>query len=126
MNASKRLAVFIAAVLCGLISIASECAAQGFPSRSIRFVVPYGAGGSPDVLARVIGQRLGENIGQQVVVDNRPGAGGIIAAEIVAKAPADGYTLFIADTGHVAINPSLYPKLPYDPLRDFTPVTLAV
>ena len=89
-------------------------------------MVPYGAGGSPDVIARVLGQRLAENLGQQVVVDNRPGAGGIIAAEIVAKSPADGYTLFIADTGHVAINPSLYPKLPYDPLRDFTPVTLAV
>ena len=126
MNATKRLTAVLAAVLCGLISIASECAAQGFPSRSIRFVVPYGAGGSPDVIARVLGQRLGENLGQQVVVDNRPGAGGIIAAEIVAKSPADGYTLFIADTGHVAINPSLYPKLPYDPLRDFTPVTLAV
>ncbi len=126
MSESKRFTVVLAAVLCGLFSIAPECAAQGFPSRSIRLVVPYGAGGSPDVLARVLGQRLGENIGQQVVVDNRPGAGGIIAAEIVAKSPADGYTLFIADTGHVAINPSLYPKLPYDPLRDFTPVTLAV
>lgn len=80
MSTSKRYTVILAAVLCGLISIASECAAQGFPSRSIRFVVPYGAGGSPDVIARVIGQRLGENIGQQVVVDNRAGAGGIIAA----------------------------------------------
>src|SRR3990172_3753097 len=98
MNASKRFTVVLAAVFCGLISIASECAAQGFPTRSIRFVVPYGAGGSPDVIARVLGQRLGENLGQQVVVDNRPGAGGIIAAEIVAKSPADGYTLFIADT----------------------------
>jgi len=124
MSASKRFTVVLAAVLCGLFSIA--CAAQGFPSRPIRFVVPYGAGGSPDVIARVLGQRLGEHLGQQVVVDNRPGAGGIIAAEIVAKSPADGYTLFIADTGHVAINPSLYPKLPYDPLRDFAPVTLAV
>lgn len=126
MSASKRFAVNLAAVLCVLLSIAPECDAQGFPSRPIRFVVPYGAGGSPDVIARVLGQRLGEHLGQQVVVDNRPGAGGIIAAEIVAKSPADGYTLFIADTGHVAINPSLYPKLPYDPLRDFAPVTLAV
>ena len=73
-------------------------------------MVPYGAGGSPDVIARVIGQRLGENIGQQVVVDNRPGAGGIIAAEIVAKAPADGYTLFIADTGHVRDQPEPIPE----------------
>jgi tripartite-type tricarboxylate transporter receptor subunit TctC len=105
---------------------AGECAAQSFPSRPIRFVVPYGAGGGPDVIARVIGHQLGENVGQQVVVDNRPGAGGLIAAELAMKAPSDGYTLFIADTGHVAINPALYKKLPYDPQKDFTPVTLAV
>jgi len=123
---SKRFVAVIGIFACALSLSATQCDAQGFPSRSIRFVVPYGAGGSPDVIARVIGQKLGENIGQQVVVDNRPGAGGIIAAEIAAKAPADGYTLLIADTGHVAINPSLYPKLPYNPLRDFAPVTLAV
>jgi len=124
MSGSKCFA--FAALVCGLLSIASECAAQDFPSRPIRFVVPYGAGGAPDVMARVIGQRLGENVGQPGVVDNRPGANGIIAAEIVMKAPADGYTLFIADTGHVAINPSLYPTLPYDPLRDFAPVIHAI
>ncbi len=124
MSGSKCFA--FAALVCGLLSIASECAAQDFPSRPIRFVVPYGAGGAPDVMARVIGQRLGENVGQPGVVDNRPGANGIIAAEIVMKAPADGYTLFIADTGHVAINPSLYPTLPYDPLRDFAPVINAI
>ena len=122
----KALRLAAAIAVCATSVAATQCAAQGFPSKPIRFVVPYGAGGSPDVIARVIGQKLGENVGQQVVVDNRPGAGGIIAAEIAAKAPADGYTLFIADTGHVAINPSLYPKLPYDPLKDFTPVTLAV
>ncbi len=121
-----RLNHVFAALACVLLSIAFECAAQDFPSKPIRFVVPYGAGGGPDVIARVIGQKLGESVGQQVIVDNRPGAGGIIAAELAMKAPADGYTLFVADTGHLAINPALYPKLPYDPLRDFAPVTLAV
>ena len=112
----------VAAVLVG----AGQAPAQTFPAKAIHFVVPYGSGGSPDVLSRVIAQKLSENVGQPVVVDNRPGAGGIIAAEVVAKAAPDGYTLFIADTGHVAINPSLYAKLPYDPIRDFSPVTLAV
>ena len=112
----------VAAVLAG----AGQAPAQTFPAKAIHFVVPYGSGGSPDVLSRVIAQKLSENVGQPVVVDNRPGAGGIIAAEVVAKAAPDGYTLFIADTGHVAINPSLYAKLPYDPIRDFSPVTLAV
>ena len=112
----------VAVVLGGV----GHTSAQMFPSKTIHFVVPYGSGGSPDVMSRVLAQKLSENIGQPVVVDNRPGAGGIIAAEAVAKAAADGYTLFIADTGHVAINPSLYAKLPYDPIKDFTPVTLAV
>ncbi len=125
MFASGRLrAAGILALAC--LAAASQCFAQGFPSRSIRFVVPYGAGGGPDVLSRVIGRQLGENVGQQVVVDNRPGAGGILAAELAMKAPPDGYTLFVADTGHVAINPAIYKKLPYDPQKDFTPVTLAV
>jgi len=123
---SKRFTTVIAIFTCALSMLATQCAAQEFPSRPFRFVVPYGTGGGPDVIARVIAQRLGQNLGLSVVVDNRPGAGGIIAAEIVKKAPADGYTLFVADTGHLSINPSLYPKLPYDPLRDFAPVTLAV
>lgn len=112
----------VAAVLTGV----GQTSAQTFPSKAIHFVVPYGSGGSPDVMSRVLAQKLSENVGQPVVVDNRPGAGGIIAAEAVMKSAADGYTLFIADTGHVAINPSLYAKLPYDPIKDFTPVMLAV
>jgi tripartite-type tricarboxylate transporter receptor subunit TctC len=115
------------AVLAGaLLALASQCAAQGFPSRPIRFVVPFGTGGSPDVIARVIGKKLGENLGQQVVVDNRPGASGIIAAELVARAAPDGHTLFVCSIHHLAINPALFAKLPYDPIRDFAPVTLAV
>jgi len=112
-------------LVAGLLGI-GQALGQSFPSQTIRFVVPYGSGGSPDVMSRIIARKLAENIGQAVVVDNKPGASGIIAAEIAAKAAPDGYTLFIADTGHVAINPALRPKLPYDPVRDFTPVTLAV
>lgn len=116
----------LAALAGALLVLASQCAAQVFPSRPIRFVVPFGTGGSPDVIARVIGKKLGENLGQQVLVDNRPGASGIIAAELVAKAAADGHTLFVCSIHHLAINPALFPKLPYDPIRDFAPVTLAV
>ena len=115
-----------AALLLTAFALASQCAAQGFPSRSIRFVVPYGTAASPDVLARLIGKKLSESVGQPVIVDNRPGSSGIMAAEIVAKAPADGYTLFVSSVPHLAINLALYPKLPYDPLKDFAPVTLAV
>jgi len=109
-----------------LLAAINQCAAQEFPSRAIRFVVPYGASGGPDVLARVIGRKLSENIGQAVVVDNRPGAGGIIGTDIVAKAAPDGYTVLVGDTGPLCINPTLYQKLPYDAIKDFAPVTLAV
>lgn len=126
MNASAKFKAFQMALALLAAVTAFECAAQLFPSRPIRFVVPYGAGGGPDVLSRVIGHQLGENLRQQVVVDNRPGAGGIIAAENAMKSPPDGYTLFVADTGHVAINPAVYKDLPYDPRKDFAPVTLAV
>lgn len=125
MRGMKGLAVALAALVFGVLEGASDSAAQGYPARAIRLVVPYGAGGGPDVMARVIAQKLSENVGQPVVVDNRPGAGGAIAAQIVATSPADGYTVFVVDTSHVAINPSLYPKLPYDPTRDFAAVARA-
>ena len=107
-------------------TIGVRCAAQGFPSRPINVIVPYGPGGSPDVVPRVIGKKLGEDLGWQIVISNRPGADGVIACELVAKAPADGYTLLVAGTSQLALNPALYPKLPYDPIKDFAPVTLAV
>jgi tripartite-type tricarboxylate transporter receptor subunit TctC len=95
-----------------------------YPSKSIRLVHGFTPGGISDVLARAIGAKLGENIGQQVLVDPRPGAGTTIASELIAKAPGDGYTLFLQDITTHAINASLYRKLPYDSLRDFTPITL--
>ena len=95
-----------------------------FPNKSIRLVVGFTAGGISDVLARALGARMSVQMGQQVVVENRVGAGTTIAAELVAKAPPDGYTLFMQDMTTQAINASLYKKLPYDTVRDFTPVTL--
>ena len=101
---------------------ASAAAAQPYPQRPIRLVVPYSAGGSTDTVARIVGQRLSERLGQQVVVDNRTGAGTLIGTGIVAQSAPDGYTLLMA-TPPLAINPALYPKVPYVLERDFAPVT---
>ncbi len=95
----------------------------GYPDRPLRLVVPFPPGGAADLMARGLAQHLGPALGQQVIVDNRGGAGGTLAAEIVARAPADGYTLLFGTMGTQAINPALYPKLRYDPLKDFVPIT---
>ena len=107
-----------------LLVFSGAAAAQEWPAKPVRMVVPYAAGGLPDTMARILGTRLGEALGQQVVVENRGGAGGISGTEAVAKAPPDGYTLLVADVGQVAINPHVYASLPYDPLKDLVPVTL--
>ncbi|MFM9899784.1 MAG: Bug family tripartite tricarboxylate transporter substrate binding protein [Polaromonas sp.] len=96
--------------------------AQAFPTKPLRIIVPFTPGGSSDVLARAIGLELGKALNQPVVIDNVPGAGGALGAEKAARSPADGYTLLMGHTGTLAINPSLYPKLGYDPQRSFTPV----
>ena len=98
--------------------------AQSYPVKPIRLVLPYPPGGGTDVIARPLAQKLTEQLGQQVIVDNRGGAGGNIGMEFVAKSPADGYTLLFALTAQYAVNPSLYPKLPYDPVRDYAPISL--
>jgi len=98
--------------------------AVAFPDKPLRLVVPFPAGGAADLMARGMAQRLGTELGQQVVIDNRGGAGGTTAAEAVARAPADGYTLFFATMGTHAINPALYAKLRYDPVKDFAPIGL--
>ncbi len=97
---------------------------SAYPKRPINLVVPFSAGGPTDAMARVLAQHLGQRLGQQVIVDNRGGAGGSIAAELVARSKADGYTLFFGTTGTMAINPSLYSTLRYDPVKDFSPVSL--
>jgi tripartite-type tricarboxylate transporter receptor subunit TctC len=104
--------------------LATVALAQPYPSKPIRIVVPFPAGGTTDVLARAVAQKLTESLGQATVVDNRPGAGGNIGAELVAKSPPDGYTLLMGTVGTHAINPGLYPKMPYDHVKDFSPVIL--
>ncbi len=118
-----RYVVIAAGVLTGLFAPAAF-AQTDYPGKPIRLIVGFTAGGISDVLARALGARLSAQISQQVVVDNRAGAGTTIAAEIVAKAPPDGYTLFMQDMTTQAINVSLYKKLPYDSVKDFTPITL--
>lgn len=102
----------------------AQRAAESFPAKPVRFLVGYPPGGLPDTTARIIAQRLSEAMGQQFIIENRPGAGGSLACELVAKSAPDGYTLLIADLGQAAINMALYPKLPYDTLRDFAPISL--
>jgi len=97
--------------------------AQDYPNRTIRIIVPFTPGGATDVVTRIVAQKVSEQTGRQVVTDNRGGAGGIVGAEAVAKAPPDGYTLVMGTSGTHAINASLYPKLSYDPVKDFAPVT---
>ena len=114
---------FLMTIAAGALAFIGAVHAQSYPSKSIRYVVPYAPGGSTDIVARVLAIKLSEAMGQQVVVDNRPGAGGAIGADIVAKSPPDGYTMVTAVTSIMAINQFLYRKLPYDPEKDFAPVT---
>jgi tripartite-type tricarboxylate transporter receptor subunit TctC len=106
------------------VSLAANAAAADYPVKPIRMLVAFAPGGGTDIIGRIAAQGISENLGQSVVVDNRPGAGGNIGTEMVAKAPPDGYTLITAGTGTHAINPSLYAKIPYDAVRDFMPVCL--
>jgi tripartite-type tricarboxylate transporter receptor subunit TctC len=125
MLPSRRHAMTALAALCAAAFAASPAVAQGtYPNKPVRLVVPFPAGGTTDILARAAAQKLSEAWGQQVIVDNRPGAGGNIGADIVAKAAPDGYTLLMGTVGTHAINPSLYAKMPYDHVKDFAPVIL--
>lgn len=116
----------INAVLPALLAIGTAAAQNPvqYPAKAIRMIVPSAPGSGPDIMARTIAQKLTEAWGQTVVVEARPGAGGIIGSEAVAKAPPDGYTLIMGNAGSHSVNPSLYSKLPYDPLKDFAPVAL--
>lgn len=111
---------FLLALLCALPLVA---AAQPYPSKPIRFVVPYPAGGPLDAVARLLGQKVSESMKQPVIVENKAGAGGNIGADAVAKSPGDGYTILMGAVATHAINPTLYAHIPYDPIRDFIPVT---
>jgi tripartite-type tricarboxylate transporter receptor subunit TctC len=122
MNKRLSLAVLAFAGLgCHLAPAAAQ--AQPYPTKSIRLIVPFPAGGATDLFARTVSQKLGERLGQTVVVDNKPGAGGTLGADLAAKAPADGYTLLLSTTSTHSIGPNLNPKIPYDAVRDFTPIS---
>jgi len=120
MKPTHTLAVVIAATLAGTGAVQ----AQNFPTKPIRMVIALAAGGPTDVVIRMFSSKLSDNLGQQIIIDNRPGAGGNIAGEIVSKAPADGYTLFSAANGTIAVSPNLWKTLTFNVLKDLTPVTL--
>ena len=112
-------------IVAGWLSGALTAAmAQGYPAKPVRWVVPFPPGGSADIMGRMIGQDLAKTLGQQVVIENRAGASAIVGSDYVAKSPPDGYTLLQANVSQMTIHPGLYPKLPYDPLKDFAPVTV--
>ena len=116
----RRWAIVIAL---GALAASAFAADAPFPNRPVRMLIPYPAGGGLDLPGRAVAQKFVESTGQQMVIDNRGGAGGLIAGEIVAKATPDGYTLFLASNGQISIAPALYQKLPYHPLNDFVPIT---
>ncbi len=119
-RATYRLATFLACALAAFTAIA-----QGtYPVKPIRYIAPFPSGGTSDVLSRLLAAKMTEGLGQTVIVENRPGASGNIGHEIAAKAPADGYTIIMSNNGIYAINPYLFKKLPYDPDKDFQPVSL--
>ncbi len=122
MNVLSR--ILVCATLSLGVAGTQSLAAESYPSRPLRLIVPFPPGGGNDTLARLVGQRMGEIAGQQIVIDNRGGAGGVIGATLAAAAPADGYTLFLGSLGNLAHNPALKKDLPYYPPRDFAPISL--
>ncbi len=113
-----------AALTLALMSLAAGAAAQAYPARPVRIVVPFPAGGGADFMARIVGQKLGESLSQTFIVDNRPGAAGVIGTDMVAKSAADGYTLLLGTTGTHATNPAVLANLPYDSSRDFAAISI--
>jgi len=119
----KHAVYVLAGVLLTCAVSGAEAAEAKYPNRPLRFIVPFAAGGPSDILARMVGQKLGEGLGETIVVDNRGSVGGILGFEIGAKAPPDGYTILLAVNSGFTINPHVFKKLPYDPQRDFQPIT---
>ena len=119
----SNLAVTFLSIALGLLSFTQLAAAQSWPTKPIKLVVPYPPGGGTDVIARIVQEPLSQALGQQIIIDNRGGAGGSIGSDIVAKSPADGYTVLFTLSSHT-INPAIYPKLAFDTEKDFLPVSL--
>ena len=124
MNRSTRAVVTVILLVIPGAAALAQRTGQGFPDRPLRYIVPFPPGGSTDIVARIVAAGLAESLGQQVVIDNRGGAGGTLGAEIAAHATADGYTLFACNIGSLAVSPALYKKLGYDPVAGFAPIGL--
>jgi len=125
MFSRRRTVLAAALVATGLVLPMLAQAQAAYPNRAIKFVVPYSAGGLPDTVARIFAQRLQDRLGQSVVIDNKPGANGVVAAQTLASSPADGYTFLVTDGSMFSINPAIYKNLSYEYKRDFVPVSLA-
>ena len=123
MQSTRRLALALAATMTATLA-AGPVLADTWPAKSIRVVVPFPPGGGTDIIAREVSQKVAANTGWTFVIDNKPGAGGNLGVDTAAKAPADGYTLVLGQTSNLAINPTLYPKLPYNPQKDLAPISL--
>lgn len=119
---TRTTAALLAVLVPATLTASHTAAAQAYPTKPVRIIVPSGAGGSVDTLARLLAQKLASSMGQQFVVENRPGSGGVVGTEVASRAAPDGYTLLMAYGSHV-VNPTLYPKLPYDTVKDFSPIT---
>lgn len=122
MEKSKRMVLFLAALLAAPLAIAQ---APAYPTKQIRLIVPFSPGGASDLTARTLAQKMGDALGQTIVVDNKPGANGVLGLDLAAKSAPDGYTLVLTDRGSLTVNPSLYKQLPYDPLKDFSYIGIA-
>jgi len=120
----KRFGMLVHALAACALSMPLQGVAQSWPVKSVRIIVPYPLGGTSDILARTLGQKLSEIWGQSIIVENKPGANGNVGADLVAKSPADGYTLLLCDVGALAISPSVYTTLGFDPNKDFAPITM--
>jgi tripartite-type tricarboxylate transporter receptor subunit TctC len=121
---SRRITVVKCFAAVAVLAFAQPCIAQSYPVKPVRFVSPYAPGGGTDAMARVLAQKLTDALGKQVYVENRPGGGGIVGTELVAKAAPDGYTILLGSKGPLTVNPALYAKLPYDTVRDLAPISL--
>lgn len=122
MIVTRRRAALLLALAAPIL--AAPALADDYPSRSIRLIVPYAPGGGADSVARIVAKRVSESIGQPIVIENRGGAGSIVGTDMVAKAASDGYTLLLGQSGPISINPAVYKTLPYDPVKDFAPITM--
>ncbi len=121
---SMKIVARIAGIALTMLAATSASAQDGFPAKPIRLIVGYAAGGGNDIIARVVAGKIAEGLGQQIIIENKPGAQSIIAAEFVAKSPPDGYTILMGPSGPMTMNPATYSKLPYSPLRDFVPLSM--